>query len=372
MCVLTPATAAPAWNDALTVSEEGTVPAGEKERTMSETDVSRVDEDQIGGTPLIELDIGVPATVYAKVEWFNLYETAHGGGSVKSRVAKGMLDGAEERGELTPERTVIEPTSGNTGSELARIAAARGYDVEVVVPDNASGGKVEAIRDAGAEIHFVDADKGYDAVIERCESLVAEDPERYYRPNQYENPDNPGTHERTTAREVFEQTDGAVTHFVAGVGTGGTVTGTGRGLHDRGDVRVVGFEPEEVLHAIDGLKYLRTGEHYHPETYDEDVLDEKLYVGTQGAYDRARELRERYADREIPIADAGQYDVGTVRVHLRVDEQFVVGTSSGAGVQAVRQLDQSGELTSEDSVVFMLCDRGDKYADIPLWEEYLK
>ncbi|MFB6090805.1 MAG: PLP-dependent cysteine synthase family protein [Halobellus sp.] len=329
------------------------------------------DEAHIGETPLVELDVDVPATVYAKVEWLNLYEAPYGGGSIKSRIAKGMLDGAEERGDLTPDKTVIEPTSGNTGSEIARLATARGYDVEIVMPDNASGGKIGAVEDAGAEIHFVDADRGYDAVIERCEELIAADPEGYYRPNQYENPDNPGTHERTTAPEIWEQTGGEVTHFVAGAGTGGTVTGTGRGLHAQGDVTVVGFEPAEALHAIDGLKYLRTGDHYHPETYDESVLDEKVYVATDDAYDRARELRERYQDDEVPIVDTGQYGESTVRDELRVDGQFVVGTSSGGGVQAVRELHAETDLDADDTVVIVLCDRGDKYADIPLWEDYL-
>ena len=330
---------------------------------------SEVDESTIGETPLVELDVEVPATVAGKAEWFNLYDAPYGGGSVKSRIARGMLDGAEARGELTDGDVVIEPSSGNTGSELARVAGARGYDVEIVVPDNASGGKLGAIRDAGAELHLVDADEGYDAVIERADELVAADPGRYYRPNQYTNPDNPGTHERTTAPEIVDQTDGAVTHFVAGVGTGGTVTGTGRGLPD--DVEVVGFEPAEVLHAIDGLKYLRSDEGYHPETYDESVLDRKLYVDTGAAYDRARELRDRFADREVPVVDRGQHDESTVREHLRAEGGFYVGTSSGAGVQAVHALHDEVGLTDEDHVVIPLCDRGDKYADIPLWAEEL-
>ena len=334
-----------------------------------------IDESTIFETPLValDLDLASDAAVHAKAEWFNLYEASHGGGSIKSRIAKGMLDGAEERGDLEPGVTVIEPSSGNTGSEVARLAAKRGYDVEIVLPDNASGGKIGAIEDAGAELRFVDADLGYDAVIERCEEIIAEDPAAYYRPNQYTNPDNPGTHERTTAKEIYEATNGEVTRFIAGVGTGGTITGTGRGLHDRSDgaVEVVGFEPGEALHAIDGLKYLKTGDHYHPETYDETVLDRKVYVDTADAYDRARELRTTYQGREIEIVDPGQHDEATVREHLRVGEQFVVGTSSGAGVDVVYQLDEAGELSDDDVVVCVLCDRGDKYADIPLWEDYL-
>ncbi len=332
------------------------------------------DESTIFETPLLSLDLELDTDVrvLGKAEWYNLYTAPHGGGSVKSRIAKGMLDRAEAEGKLDGETVVIEPTSGNTGSEVARLASARGYEVEIVMPDNASGGKIEAVREAGAEIHFVNADLGYDAVIERCDALIAEDPDRYFRPNQYENPANPGTHERTTAPEIHDATDGAVTHFIAGVGTGGTVTGTGRGLHDRDPwIDVIGIEPAEPLHAIDGLKYLRTGEHYHPPTYDESVLDERRYVETGDAYDRARELRQRYMDERIAIADTGQHDESTVRAHVRVQEQLLVGTSSGAALQVVYDLDREGNLETGDCVVVMLADRGDKYADIPLWADYL-
>ncbi len=330
------------------------------------------DEGTIGETPLVTLGLDVAPTVLAKVEWFNLYRAPYGGGSVKSRIAKGMLDAAEADGKLGVDITIIEPSSGNTGSEVARLGTERGYDVEIVMPDNASGGKINAIRDTGATIHMVDADLGYDAVIDRCDTLIAESPDRYYRPNQYVNPHNPGTHERTTAPEIWRQTDGSVTHFVAGVGTGGTVTGTGRGLHQAGDVAVIGFEPGEALHAIDGLKYLQSGDHYRPETYDEGVLDRKVYVDTADAYDRARGLRNRYRDRSISVADTGQHDRKTVRDHLRVateaGDDFLVGTSSGGAVDVVYQLDETGNLTENDVVVVILADRGDKYADIPLWD----
>jgi cysteine synthase len=333
----------------------------------------RFDESTICETPLVNLETEEAPTVYGKVEWFNLYDAPYGGGSIKSRIAKGMLDGAEARGDLAPGTTVIEPSSGNTGSEVARLGAARGYDVEIVMPDNAAGGKVEAVRDAGGKIRFVDADLGYDAVIERCDELVAANPDRYYRPNQYENPDNPGTHEQTTAPEIYEQTDDAVTCFVTGVGTGGTVTGTGRGLKNRDpDIEVVGFEPADPLHAIDGLKYLRTGDHYHPDTYDESVLDRQVYAKTEDAYERARALRERFADREVAVVDDGQHDPETVRQRLRVDGEFVVGTSSGAALAVVGDLAADGVLGADDVVVVVLGDRGDKYADIPLWEDRLE
>lgn len=330
------------------------------------------DEGTIGETPMVELDLDVAPTVLGKVEWFNLYQAPYGGGSVKTRIAKGMLDSAEAADELGDGITIIEPSSGNTGSEVARLGTARGYEVEIVMPDNASGGKISAIEDTGATIHFVDADLGYDAVIDRCEALVEESPDRYYRPNQYANPHNPGTHERTTAREIWRQTGGNVTHFIAGVGTGGTVTGTGRGLHDEGNVGVIGFEPGEALHAIDGLKYLKSGNHYRPDTYDEAVLDRKVYVDTGDAYDRARGLRNRYRNRSIRVHDRGQHDRDTVRDHLRVatdaGDDFLVGTSSGGAVDVVYQLDEMGIVTETDVVVVVLADRGDKYADIPLWD----
>ena len=335
------------------------------------SDAHAFDERHIGGTPLVELAVDVPATVCAKVEWLNLHGAAYGGGSVKSRIAAGMLDRGEERGELTSEKTVIEPTSGNTGSELARLAVARGYDAEIVMPDDAGAGKVGAVEDTGATVHFVDAERGYDATIERCETLIETDPERYYWPNQYANPANPDTHERTTAREIWSQTDSELTHFVAGAGTGGTVTGTGRGLHDRGDVCVVGFEPAGDDHEIEGLKYLREGDHYHPETYDESVLDEKLYVDTDDAHARARELRAQYRDDPVPIVETGQYDEATVRGALRADGQFLVGPSSGGGVQAVHELHERVGLDADDTVVLMLCDRGDKYPDGELWGDIL-
>jgi cysteine synthase len=328
-----------------------------------------VDESTIGDTPLIEIDLPLRATVYAKVEWFNLYETPYGGGSVKSRIAQAML-AAEAAGDLSG-RTIIEPTSGNTGSEIAKIGCARGYDVEVVMPDNAAGGKIDAIRETGATIHFVDADEGYDAVLEHCEDLISENPGKYYRPNQYTNPENPGTHERTTGPEIWEQTDGSVTHVVAGVGTGGTITGVGRALHDRGDVTIVGFEPADPLHAIDGLKYLQTSDHYHPDIYDESVLDKKIYADTGDAYDRARELCERYTDREITIHDTGQHTPGVVRENLRVEGQFLVGTSSGAAMAVAHDLADADHLWERDVIVLLFADRGDKYADIPLWENHL-
>ncbi len=333
---------------------------------MSDT----VDPARVGRTPLVELDIGVDATVYAKVEWFNLPEAGHGGGSIKTRIAREMLNGAEAREELNPDSTVVEASSGNTGSALARLGALREYDVTIVMPEDAAVGKVAAVREAGAEIEFVGREKEYDAMVHRSSDLVEGMAGEVWLADQYGNPDNPGAHERTTGPEIWSQTGGQVTQFVTGVGTGGTVTGAGRALTERGTVTVAGFEPVSATHAIGGLKYLRSGDRYHPETYDESVLDAKLYVETADADNRAKELRARYEDACVPIVDTGQYDEATVRKHLRVDGQFLVGPSSGAGVQAIRQRAAAGALDADDVVVMMLCDRGDRYS-AGLWDGYL-
>ena len=328
-----------------------------------------VDEDEIGETPLIRLEgVGEPdgAKIYAKVEWFNLHSTPYGGGSVKSRPALYMIDEAERSGELTKDKKVIEPTSGNTGSEVAKIARNRGYDVTIVMPDNAGEGKVKTVRETGATVEFVDAMEGYDAVIERADEIVASDPDAYYKPDQYSNPANPRSHEETTAVEIREQTPD-VTDFVAGVGTGGTITGVGRALGD--DARIVAVEPDSAMHAIDGLKFMREGDHIVPEIYDESVLDDKLYVSTDAAYDNARMLKDRYDDEDPTVVDAGAHDDDTLRDVMRVNGDFLVGTSSGCNLEAAIRVAESYDDPSEAHVVTMFCDRGDKYTN-NLWRDY--
>jgi len=233
----------------------------------------------------------------------------------------------------------------------------------------------------------VDALKGYDAVIERAHEMLESDPEKYYMPNQYKNPDNPRSHEETTAPEIEAQTPEDVTAFVAGVGTGGTITGVGRGLND--DTRIVAMEPDSEVHGIDGLKFMREGDHIVPETYDGKVYDDKVYVSTDDAYAKARELRERYENEDPEIVDAGQYEGKdeTVADIMRVDgsnkegsdeskdevpkDDFLVGTSSGANITASISLAEEMLNNGHDEVhiVTMFCDRGDKYTN-NLWREY--
>lgn len=326
-----------------------------------------VDESTIGRTPLVEVDLDVLPTVYAKLEWFNCYDCGFGGGSVKTRIAKAMLDAAEARDEIRG-RTIVEPSSGNTGAALARIGCSRGYDVEIVTPESPSETKIEAIQAAGGRVRRATT---YEMMLKQCADLLEAHPEKYYRPNQYANPANPGVHAATTGPEIWRQTDGRVTHFVAGAGTGGTVTGVARALRERTDATVVGYEPEEPRHGIDGLKYVRGPRFDNPDVYDHDVLDDVLLLSTADAYYEARRLRERYADVDPIIYDTGQHDRDVVREHLRVDGEFLVGPSSGGAIAAVKRLADRGALDEEDVVVVPLPDRGDRYADITLWEDYL-
>ena len=329
-----------------------------------------IDEGEIGETPLVRLEgVGEPegANIYAKVEWFNLHSTPYGGGSVKSRPALYMINKAEESGELTHDKTVIEPTSGNTGSEVSKIARNRGYDVVIVMPDNAGEGKIKTVQETGAEIEFVDAMEGYDAVIERADEIIESDPDEYYKPDQYSNPANPLSHEETTGAEILEQAP-EVTDFVAGVGTGGTITGVGRALSDTANIFAV--EPDSAMHAIDGLKFMREGDHIVPEIYDSSVLDEKLYISTDDAYDNARMLKDRYDEEDPEVVDSGQHEEETLREVMRVgDNDFLVGTSSGCNLEAAIHIAESYDDPSEAHVVTMFCDRGDKYTN-NLWRDY--
>jgi len=326
-----------------------------------------VDESTVFRTPLLELDLGVAPTVYGKAEWFNLLDQPYGGGSVKTRIALAMLDAAEDAGELDADQTIVEPSSGNTGAGLARIGASRGYDVHVLTSQAPAETKMDAIRDAGGEVAY---SASYEQMLRDCEALVEAHQDEYYHPNQYANPANPGVHARTTGPEIWAQTDGEVTAFVAGVGTGGTVTGVGHALTaENPDVHIFGFEPEAPEHAIDGLKYTRGSYHQRPPVFDESVLDHWFTRSTANAYRHARWLRDRYESRTIQVRDPGQWPDARVKSELRVDGEFRVGTSSGACIGAVRHLDDQGHLGPEDAVVIPLPDRGDRYRHLPLYHD---
>ncbi|MFB6302446.1 MAG: pyridoxal-phosphate dependent enzyme [Haloferacaceae archaeon] len=324
--------------------------------------VETADPGAVGETPLLELEVDAAPTVYAKAEWFNQATLSYGGGSVKTRIARAMIDAAQASPERIDGRTLIEASSGNTGAAVARFGATRGFDVEIVLPDDAGAGKIAAIEAAGATTTFIDAERGYDAYVGECRAKIHRDSERYCYLNQYENPANPGVHAGTTGVEIWEQTGGTVTHFVAGAGTGGTLTGVSHALGDRG-VDVYGFEPATDEHDIAGLKHMHSSGHYVPGTFDADAVETMSFVPTAVAYRYARRLHDRYEERSVRIADPGQWDERFVRDNLRVDGDFVVGPSSGACVARVHRLSDLGVVGAGDVVVVPLPDRGDRYPE---------
>lgn len=328
-----------------------------------------MDLAEIGKTPLVELDWGVPPTVYGKVEWFNHGSMPYGGGSVKARIARAMIDAATARGDLEDDPTLLEASSGNTGAAVARIGAARGYDVEIVIPDDAGRGKVEAMEDAGAEIRAVPSEEGYDAFVKERDRLAAEFPDRYLKLDQYSDPANPAVHAGTTAVEIHRQTDGEVTAFVGGMGTAGTVVGVGTALSDRG-VEIHGYEPADTDHDIPGLKAMHVPEKFVPANYDPSVIDDNHVVDTPEAHEFAHLLREHHGE-EIEVRDTGRWSEGAVRKHLRVDGEFLVGPSSGGCAALIDRLCQRGAFGPDDVIVFPLADRGDRYPDRELWAEFL-
>ena len=299
----------------------------------------------IGKTPLLELthieqEYGLKAKVLAKLEYFNP------AGSVKDRVAKAILDDAEATGRLTKDSVIIEPTSGNTGIGLAAVAAARGYRIIIVMPETMSVERRQLMKAYGAELVLSEGAKGMKGAIAKAEELAKEIPGAFIA-GQFVNPANPKAHFETTGPEIFEDTDGEVDVFVAGVGTGGTVTGVGKYLKSRkADVKVVAVEPASspVLskgtpgaHKIQGI-----GAGFVPE-----VLDTKVY------------------DEIIPVADEDAFAMGRKIGHK---EGVLVGISSGAAVHAAVELAKRPENEGK-TIVVLLPDTGDRYLSTALCAE---
>ncbi len=299
----------------------------------------------IGKTPLLELthieqEYGLKAKVLAKLEYFNP------AGSVKDRVAKAILDDAEATGRLTKNSVIIEPTSGNTGIGLAAVAAARGYRIIIVMPETMSVERRQLMKAYGAELVLSEGAKGMKGAIAKAEELAKEIPGAFIA-GQFVNPANPKAHFETTGPEIFEDTDGEVDVFVAGVGTGGTVTGVGKYLKSRkADVKVVAVEPASspVLskgtpgaHKIQGI-----GAGFVPE-----VLDTKVY------------------DEIIPVADEDAFAMGRKIGHK---EGVLVGISSGAAVHAAVELAKRPENEGK-TIVVLLPDTGDRYLSTALFAE---
>src|SRR6266568_1812226 len=225
----------------------------------------------VGNTPLLRIHLFEERypelEVYAKAEWFNP------GGSVKDRAALSMIEDGERRGALTRHRIIVDSTSGNTGVAYALVGAAKGYRVQLVMPANVSAERTQLIAAYGAEAIFSDGLEGSDGAILLVRRLVAEHPERYFYPDQYNNPANPLAHYHGTAREILEQTEGRITHFVAGLGTTGTFTGTARRLKEHDPtIRTVAVQPDDAFHGLEGLKHLPTS--IVPGIWDERVADE--------------------------------------------------------------------------------------------------
>ena len=281
----------------------------------------------IGNTPLVELmNIDTRPGVHLLCK----LEGANPGGSVKDRPALAMIAGAEERGELVPGKTILEPTSGNTGIAIAMIGAAKGYLVHLCMPECVSAERSMILQGLGADVSLTPAHEGIDGAIWEAHRLAEREPETYYMPNQYENPDNVLAHVRTTGPEIYEQTAGEVDYFVAGMGTTGTLMGTGRYLKSvKPGVRIVGVEPVEG-HAIQGLKNMT--ESMVPGIFCPDDLDDRRLVADGEAFEMTKLLART--------------------------EGLFVGSSSGAAVAVAVQI--AAEIES-GTIVVLLPDRGDRY-----------
>src|SRR5688572_24861261 len=243
--------------------------------------------DLIGRTPLIRLrrfERETPGVeLYAKAEWQNP------GGSVKDRAAARMILDGEASGKLRPGLTIVDATSGNTGIAYAMVGAARGYRVKLFLPENASPERKLILRAFGAELVLTNPLEGTDGAIRAVRQLVADQPDQYFYPDQYSNDGNWRAHFDTTAPEIIEQTDGRLTHFVAGLGTSGTFMGTGRALRKfKSSIRLISFQPDSPFHGLEGLKHMETA--LVPAIYDPALADENMSVGTERAHRFVRRL----------------------------------------------------------------------------------
>ncbi|MGH9885877.1 MAG: PLP-dependent cysteine synthase family protein, partial [bacterium] len=242
--------------------------------------------DAIGNTPVVRLHLpGVPERVelWAKCEWLNP------GRSVKDRAARSIVEEGEKSGALTRDKVIIDSSSGNTAVGLALVGRAKGYAVELVMPDSVGPERRRLCEAYGATLHFTDAFSGSDGALEHVREFVKAQPARYFYANQYGNPANPLAHYRTTGPEIWEQTGGRLTHFVAGLGTSGTIMGTSRYLREKSArVRVIAAEPAESLHGLEGLKHMATA--IVPDIYDPHAHDQVMPVDTEKGYATCREV----------------------------------------------------------------------------------
>lgn len=292
--------------------------------------------DLIGETPLVEIckmsqGLSPGVRIFAKLEGFNP------GGSVKDRPALKMIQEGIKSGQLKKGKTIIDSTSGNTGIALAMIGSVLGYRVELVMPSNVSNERKSIINAFGAKVIFSDPLEGSDGAILLCNKILKENPEKFFKPDQYFNPMNALAHYETTGPEIYRQSREEITHFIAGVGTSGTIMGTGRFLKEMNPkIRVIGFEPDDALHGLEGLKHMATS--IVPGIYHEEELDEKRAVSTEDSYSMVYRLSQ--------------------------EEGILVGQSSGAAMHLTLQIARN---LKSGTLVTVFPDCGDKYLTTNLW-----
>jgi cysteine synthase B len=297
-------------------------------------------DNQVGNTPLLRLDcvaaelgLSPDIALFAKAEWFNP------SGSVKDRAALNIIREAEKQGELRPGMTLLDSTSGNTGIAYAMLGAARGYNVKLTVPENASPERIAILRAYGTEIVLTDPLEGSDGAILEARRMVAESPDKYYYANQYDNPANWQAHYYTTGNEIWEQTGGAVSHYVCGLGTSGTFVGAARRLKELNPtIQCLSVQPDSPFHGLEGLKHMPTS--IRPGIYDDKVADHDIKVRTEDAYRAAHLLARK--------------------------EGIFVGISAAANVMAAVQL---GRELDEGVLVTILPDNGFKYLSEQFWSK---
>ena len=293
--------------------------------------------DLVGNTPLLELPAiaaEVPGVrIFGKAEWYNP------GGSVKDRPALWMIRDGERSGTLTPEKTILDATSGNTGIAYAWIGAALGYRVKLCMPKNASEERKKILRAYGVDFVLTDPGEGSDGAIREARRLYAEEPDRYFYPDQYSNPANPRAHYESTAPEIWEQTNGEVTHFVAGLGTSGTFVGTATRLKEYNpEIEVISFEPDSPFHGLEGMKHMESA--IVPAVYDPTIADANLATPTEQAYEMVKRVAR--------------------------EEGILIGISAGAAVATALRVAQE---IDTGTVITVLCDGADKYLSESFWEE---
>ena len=299
-------------------------------------------EKQIGNTPLLafrRITAHLPNNIqiYAKAEWHNP------GGSVKDRAAYQIIHEAEKNGTLTKGKVILDSTSGNTGIAYAMIGAAKGYRVKLFLPENASPERISILRAYGAELVLTDPLEGSDGAIRAVRELVRQDPDIYFYADQYNNPANWRAHYYTTGIEIWNQTAGQVTHFVAGLGTSGTLMGTGKRLKEYNpDIEIISLQPDSPFHGLEGLKHMETA--IRPGIYREDFATQNLPIRTEDTYAMARRLAR--------------------------EEGFLVGISAaGAMVGSLQIAEDLAERSESGTIVTLFPDNAYKYLSESFWRE---